>query len=88
MTREEAAKKINWLYYEANYGSNLPDDIEVAVDMAIEALSQPEQRIGKWEMDKEGNCYCSECGLHYDSWAKGLKYCPNCGTKMEETKDV
>lgn len=42
MTREEAAEKINWLYYEADYGNNLPDDMETAVDMAIEALKQPE----------------------------------------------
>lgn len=40
MTREEASEKINWLYHEAGYGNNLPDDMEVAVDMAIEALKQ------------------------------------------------
>ena len=40
MTREEAAEKIDWLYYEADYGNNLPDDMEIAVDMAIKALKQ------------------------------------------------
>ena len=62
MTREEAVEKINWLYYEADYGNNLPDDIETAVDMAIEALEQP-------EIIRCKNCtYCEDVG-------PGLFYC-------------
>ena len=79
MTKEEAIDVL-----KKNYPDSCYELLREAVDMAIKALKQPEQKIGKWKMDKEGNWYCSECGLHYDSWAKGLKYCPNCGAKMEE----
>ena len=45
MTKEEAAEKINWLYYEADYGNNLPDDMEMAVDMAIKALREEPEAV-------------------------------------------
>ena len=52
-------------------------------------------RHAKWE-DRTDNddhyVYCSECGDEYiendlrlDSWVKSyFKYCPNCGTRMDE----
>lgn len=45
------------------------------------------QKTGKWLWSFNGKAIliqCSECGLHYDSWAVGFNYCPNCGAKMEE----
>ena len=47
-------------------------------------------RHGHWIYLYDGNYKCSECG----SWwtcdkppiESGLKYCPNCGAKMEEDK--
>lgn len=52
--------------------------------VAIEAACA-ELKSGYWKTDEKDNWYCSECGLHYDSWAiDGFKYCPNCGAKMKK----
>lgn len=48
---------------------------------------EKKQKTGKWQWSFNGKAIllqCSECGLHYDSWAVGFNYCPNCGAKMEE----
>lgn len=68
------------------------------VDTAVRALiskwskdakteEEKKQKTGKWQWSFNGKAIliqCSECGLHYDSWAVGFNYCPNCGAKMEE----
>lgn len=64
MTRKEAREKINWLYYEADYGFNLPDDMEMAVDMAIEALAQPE--VIRCEYCKHAKSVDSESWIRCD----------------------
>lgn len=68
MTREEAAEKINWLYYEADYGNNLPDDMETAVDMAIAALKQPEIIRCKdcqfYAISRQGKSWCKSSTRH------------------------
>lgn len=68
------------------------------IDLAVSVLStlpfaQPEQKKGKWINDK-GLYKCSECNeLWVHWWAivmepvrmyKEMKYCPNCGAKMDE----
>lgn len=76
--------------------------IEVDKDELISALkydrgqyekgyadAKAEQKSGKWLWDFDGRAIviqCSECGLHYDHWAAGFNYCPNCGARMEEEK--
>lgn len=91
ISRQVVLKELNeYILNPRDVTAEHPDDIRYynsGLYTAIEAVTNippvhTEQKIGKWEMDKEGNWYCSECGLHYDSWASGLKYCPNCGTKM------
>ena len=57
-----------------------------AVDMAIEALQEPERKKGQWV---DGESKCPVCGedkfknLDADIWA-GWKppFCPNCGADM------
>lgn len=75
MTREEICHALKNIYspeiMHAEY---------VAIDAACAEL-----KSGCWETDEKGHWYCSECGLHYDSWAiRGFKYCPNCGAEMKE----
>lgn len=48
-----------------------------------------EVRHGEWKRDKKFNPYCSVCGE--DPWSAliaetHLKYCPNCGAKMDGGK--
>ena len=85
MTKHDAIKHLSYkiAYCKATWAS-WADRVNVdALELAVRALAEPEQKISEWKMDAEGNCYCPECGLHYDSWARGLNYCPNCGTKMQ-----
>lgn len=75
MTREEICHALKNIYspeiMHAEY---------VAIDAACTEL-----KSGYWKTDEKNNWYCSECGLHYDSWAiDGFKYCPNCGAKMKK----
>lgn len=86
ITKHDAIKHLCYkIAYYKSVGENWADAVNVDVlELAVRALANSEQKISSWEMDKEGNCYCPECGLHYDSWVRGFKYCPNCGTKMEE----
>ena len=66
MTREEAAEKINWLYYEANYGNNLPDDMETAIDMAIKALKEPKARCSNCDFLKSCmHAWDIDCGCEF-----------------------
>ena len=87
MTREEAS------FILANIDRRVCDDeLNDALDMAIEALEQP--RKGHWINAKVGKLFtsndfkCSECGnlLDFDGVNCGrgnANYCPNCGAKME-----
>lgn len=60
--------------------------------MGVEPSVQPKPKTGYWEWvqydsnPEIGNFHCSECNFMPASfnWAsKHLKYCPNCGAKME-----
>lgn len=87
MTRYDAIKHLSYkIAYCKSVGENWADAVNVdALEIAVRELAKPERKISEWEMDKEGNCYCFQCGLHYDSWAiSGFKYCPNCGSEMRE----
>lgn len=94
MTREEA---IEWLDYMDTFVS---EDRE-AIEMAIEALKQQEQKTGKWIITDTYNnqiwrCNCSACGKDpqyfisgtEDWWINKLpNFCPNCGADMREEED-
>ena len=54
---------------------------------------EPERKKGKWEpivvFDGYVDFRCSACHryrFHNGEMRKKYKYCPNCGTKMEETE--
>lgn len=90
MTREEAITELK-IRFVGEY-----DRQREAKDVAIEALEQ-ESRTGYWirkEKEfivpsrfhpiKEIVSTCSICNAHYIETHEDFKYCPNCGTKMEE----
>ena len=84
MTNEEASKILHvlWVYYH-HY---LTEKEAEAVDMAIEALKQPEQKKGVWMMNTGLGTMCSNC--YYKLETTGLpSKCPCCGANMEGIKD-
>ena len=86
MTREEAAKTLTELW-GVDYRYCLGTIGVEAVDMAGEALHQPERKKGKWKKNDNGTYSCSLC----QSWIPSeqhyyAKYCLHCGAKMEVEK--
>jgi hypothetical protein len=71
------------------YGSDFYWEMRKLVDKLSPVT--PIQKKGKWE-NKNVNYHhfygkCSKCGQEFcvDTWyTQNMKYCPNCGTKMEE----
>lgn len=95
MTREEAVNIIKSECYVFNpLNFDRSTRINTALDMAIEALEQePTRKKRKW-LNKDASGYhfygkCSECGQEFcvDAWyTQNMKFCPNCGAEMEESK--
>ena len=86
MTREESIKRLQEVKVWAK------DDDLTVVDMAIEALKQPEQKKGEWILCEnpiyssfrisDADPYlCTVCNMKNH---RQTKYCPNCGARMVE----
>lgn len=67
-------------------------DIE-ALNMAIEALQEPERKKGQWEdFDYDNSYLCTSCG---EIWTlndgtpeeNNMNYCPNCGADMRKNEE-
>ena len=85
MTREEAVTVL-----KAFMENPLFSDVhKQAFNIAIKELEQ-EPKTGHWIYSKEINTLeiiwseCSVCGHGESGCAKRMKYCPNCGARMEE----
>jgi len=90
MTREEAIDVL-----KANYPDSCYELLREAVDMAIEALKQPEQKKGKWVKKADYGTTIFECSCCHQVKPYEIgnspdelifwdcKYCPECGAKME-----
>lgn len=50
-----------------------------ALDMAIEALSRPENPKGRWMRDRHHGAYCSNC-KRYTKNIIPEKFCGHCGS--------
>ena len=83
----EAVKEL----IKSGISTDTYDDIELVCKW-IDEIPSVTQKSGKWiEMDGyDGDVYydCSECGESWTTiegtpWDNGMKYCPNCGAKME-----
>lgn len=59
----------------------LMNEIE-ALDMAIEALSQPERPKGRWVVENEDSIRCPECCYNRARIKHPLNFCPECGCDM------
>lgn len=58
-----------------------------SLDMAIEALRQPERKTGKWiHQAKFGRIECDQCGKVFRNAFVPKNYCPHCGADMREKK--
>lgn len=85
MTREEAIKAIE---YGDCDDPIFAKDYEAAVELAIEALKQPEWKKGKWIKNEfyENALQCSNCHAYLDKedWSRHYFYfCYHCGAFME-----
>lgn len=79
MTNEEAINVLN--DYDINFERHTPEEVAEAHEMAIKALEQP--KTGHWIWCASSH-KCSNCGGYVCfSHKKLLKYCPECGAKME-----
>lgn len=87
MTREEAIDVL-----KKNYPDSCYELLKKAVDMAIEALQEPERKKGKWILCENpiyfslriGDADPYRCTVCYMRNDRQTKYCPNCGAEMEE----
>lgn len=96
MTREEAIEYLEIERTDYDIAVYRESPIREALNMAIEALKEPERKKGKWEVvsDGYGNgeataciCECSECKdtiWVYKKADRKWNFCPNCGAEMEE----
>ena len=58
-----------------------------SLDMAIEALRQPERKTGKWIPNSPVTMKCDQCGFVIKDWDwHRFNFCPNCGAEMERAE--
>lgn len=83
MNREEAIDIIeNKINIDVRFVTDEECDLMVeALELAIEALSQPERPKGRWE-EHNGILICSECGAGVNGSKSINHFCPNCGADM------
>lgn len=62
---------------ECVMGNGSCEDCDHAFDMAIKSLE--ERKTGRWNEDGT----CSVCGAYSSLNLNKVKYCPECGAKME-----
>lgn len=98
MTREEAIKVLEMFLHkqcDLERTKFAYDQLTVwdAVNMASEALAQPERKKGEWVNNIHDIPICDQCGYMtpfdraVDDYEYG-NYCPNCGADMREPEDI
>ena len=94
--RQQAIDKITARYPDSDatqYSIGYADAInDVLKDIRYMPSAEPERKTGQWIFKKifpedksefpVGYLVCSNCGSHHAN-AEPLKYCDNCGWKME-----
>lgn len=67
------------------------NELGIIIDTKVEKVAQPEQKTGRWIYDGEYKngmmrMKCSICGTAIETFEgpSQLRYCQNCGTKMED----
>ena len=93
MDRKEAAEiiKERYEFWRKHYAEECKDYGE-ALEIALEALQEPERKKGQWEdFDYDNSYLCTSCG---EIWTlndgtpeeNNMNYCPNCGADMRGEK--
>lgn len=90
MTREEAIKELVEMCNYINGNIEIRRKQYEALNLAIEALKQPEQKKGKWIYPSGivGFGRCSECKALWDYSLitnRFFRHCPRCGAKIENS---
>lgn len=83
MKNEEAIKILQVAKAEIEWSA--PLDYQEAIDMAIEALSEPERKKGKWiDHSDEGYVECPFChsATNCDGNKDELRFCFSCGAEL------
>ena len=89
--REALYEKAYWHGEHPDVDNPFPDGVD-AIDIedvdAIPAADVAPVRHGQWIYDKKvQRPYCSVCkGYFYGATNSPMSYCPNCGTKLDESK--
>lgn len=74
------------LAYDDDVNGNCDGMIDFTVIDSISGADVEKVRHGKWEYNKYGQMYCSQCGL-FPELAIEKPYCSYCGTKMDGGKE-
>ena len=84
MTREEATAiiKERYEFWQKHYAEECKDYGE-ALEIALEALQEPERKKERCEYCKDGKSFIGqEVILGNDATWHKINYCPNCGADM------
>lgn len=90
--REALYEKAYWHGEHPDVGNPFPDGVD-AIDIkdvdAIPAADVAPVVHGRWIYDKKAQRpYCSVCkGYFYGATNSPMSYCPNCGAKMDGSKE-
>ncbi len=79
----DTEKLIHDLRQLGKYSTLEPNWLRLAADK-IEELSKAEVKYGYWEDNHNGTFVCSVCG----GKSSKMKYCGNCGAKMDKEIEV
>lgn len=80
LNKEKAIDYLKWIRPKNPYTQD-KKNVQIAIDMAIEALKE-QRPHGEWIPCKDDNfCKCSRCGIIVMSEeAEDFGYCPKCGS--------
>ena len=80
MTKEEAIQELAEMFDLIDGNVEVRAKKYKALNMAIEALRQPEQKKGRWISN---GTVCLNCYHRFETNGS-LLHCPNCRARMEE----
>ena len=93
---ETITKDTNPRHYESKdewYHDNGFNLCKVRIEKFVENLAPatPQPKMGRWLAKSFHEVYCDNCGFDFDIMANEfidrIKYCPNCGAKMQKGKE-
>lgn len=81
---DEIMKALSIFNDTTNGNSHFLNGIETAKELIEDAPTADPVLHAEWLYDRPGHWFCSNCHLT-EGWAsKWMKYCPQCGAKMDK----